>query len=116
MASMVRGLVFDAYDAETIALFWSAALGRDLAPGAGPAYAELVEDPRTGAPRIVFERVADGEPVRSRPHLDLVTPDPDGEARRLIGLGARRLGAVRALDVRVTLADPEGNTFDLVAA
>ena len=34
-----RGLTFDAYDAQSTALFWAAALGRDVAPGASSAHA-----------------------------------------------------------------------------
>ena len=116
MASTFRGLTFDAYDAQATALFWAAALGRDVAPGASAAHAELLDDASQGVPRIVFERVADGRPARNALHLDLVTADLPRESERLVRLGARRLGGVSAGSGWVTLTDPEGNAFDLIAA
>ena len=111
-----RGLTFDAYDAQATALFWAAALGRDVAPGASPAHAELLDDAAAGLPRIVFEQVTDGRPARNALHLDLVTADLIREAERLVRLCARRLGGVSAGTAWVTLTDPEGNAFDLIAA
>ncbi|WP_149204625.1 VOC family protein [Actinotalea subterranea] len=116
MASTFRGLTFDAYDAESTALFWANALGRVIAPGATPQHAELADDAASGAPRIVFERVPEGRPVRNALHLDLETADLVREAERLVRLGARRLGGVSAGASWVTLTDPEGNAFDLIAA
>ncbi len=55
--------------------------------------------------------------LRTPLHLQLTTTDLDGESRRLVGLGARRMYGVLGTEQRsVTLADPEGNAFDLVAA
>jgi hypothetical protein len=55
--------------------------------------------------------------LRTPLHLQLTTTDLDGESRRLVGLGARRLGGMLGAGHRsVTLTDPEGNAFDLVAA
>ncbi|WP_448630071.1 VOC family protein [Cellulomonas soli] len=116
MASTFRGLTFDAHDAHATAVFWAAVLGRDLAPGASRARAELLDDPVDGSPRIVFEQVLDGGTVHGALRLDLVTADLTAESDRLVRLGARRLGAVRAGTSWVTLTDPEGNPFDLVAA
>jgi hypothetical protein len=115
MASILRGVTIDAPDAHAVALFWAAALGRDLAPGAGPDRAELTDDP-AGGPRVVVL----GSPATAFApgplHLDLVTADLAAESERLARLGARRLGTVRGAQHRVTLADPVGNVFDLVAA
>lgn len=116
MASMFRGLTFDAYDAHATAAFWAAALGREVAPGATPDHAELLGDPATGEPRIAFDRVRDGGVVRNALHLDLVTADLDREAERLVRLGARRVGRVGGTARWVALTDPEGNAFELVAA
>ncbi|MGN8245783.1 VOC family protein [Cellulomonas soli] len=116
MASTFRGLTFDAHDAHATAVFWAAVLGRDIAPGASTARAELLDDPVDHAPRIVFEQVLDGHAVHGALRLDLVTPDLTSESERLVRLGARRLGRVTAGTSWVTLTDPEGNPFDLVAA
>ena len=115
MASTFRGLTFDAYDAQATALFWAAALGRDVAPGASAAHAELLDDASQGFPRIVFDQVGEGRPARNALHLDLVTADLLRESERLVRLGARRLGGVSAGSGWVTLTDPEGNAFDLIA-
>ncbi len=116
MSSNFRGLTFDTYDAHAIARFWSAALGRDVAPGATAEHAELLAGPEQGEPRIVFERVYEGRPLRNALHLDLVTADLDSESERLMRLGARRLGRVAGAARWISLTDPEGNAFDLIAA
>jgi hypothetical protein len=113
MTSTFHGLTFDAHHAEATALFWAAALGRDVAPGASARHAELLDDP-SGAPRITFAQVADGHPVRNALRVDLVTDDLEREAERLVRLGARRLGHVGGGTESMTLTDPEGNAFDLL--
>ncbi len=66
--------------------------------------------------RILFQAVPEPKTVKNRLHLDLhVGPDvQDEEVGRLEGLGAR---ALRRVDDRgsrhVTMADPEGNEFDV---
>jgi Glyoxalase-like domain len=115
--STFRGLAYDTYDARAIAEFWAAALRVPVAPGASARHAELLGGDVAGLPRLVFRQVTDGRQLSTPLHLQLTTDDLDGEARRLQGLGARRLGAISADGRRwVTLADPEGNEFDLLAA
>jgi hypothetical protein len=47
-------------------------------------------------------------------HLDLITADFDTEIARLLSLGATKLNDVD-LGIRwATLADPEGNEFDVI--
>lgn len=117
MASTFHGLTFDAYDAHAVARFWAAALGRDVAPGASTAHAELLADPAADdAPRLAFAQVEPGGVVRNTLHLDLVTADLDRESERLVRLGARRLGSVGGTARWVSLTDPEGNAFDLIPA
>ncbi|MBU4216164.1 MAG: glyoxalase/bleomycin resistance/dioxygenase family protein [Actinobacteria bacterium] len=115
MASTFSGLTYDAFDAQASALFWAAVLRLRVAPGATAQRAELEDPERRGAPRLVFRQVTDGRPLRTPLHLELSTTDLDAEACRLVQLGARRLGGVSDGAARwVTLADPEGNAFDLV--
>ena len=48
-------------------------------------------------------------------HFDVITTDFDAETDRLIGLGATKLNEVNGAAAHwVTLADPEGNKFDLI--
>lgn len=115
--STFHGLAYDAFDARATAQFWAAALHLEVAPGASEAHAELLDGATAGLPRLVFRQVTDGRVLRTPLHLQLATSDLDGESRRLLGLGARRLGSLSDNGRRsVTLADPEGNAFDLVAA
>lgn len=112
-----HGLAYDAFDARATAEFWAAVLRAEVAPGASALHAELVDGSAVGLPRLVFRQVTDGRELRTPVHLQLTTGDLEGEVRRLQGLGARRLGGLTAGGRRsVTLADPEGNAFDLVAA
>lgn len=111
------GLAYDAFDALAVAQFWAAALRVDVAPGASAAHAELAGDDAAGLPRLVFRQVPDGRALTTPLHLQLTTGDLDAESRRLQGLGARRLGTLTDNGRRtMTLADPEGNAFELVAA
>lgn len=111
------GLAYDAFDALAAAQFWAAALRVEVAPGASPAHAELSADDAAGLPRLVFRQVPEGRALTTPLHLQLATADLDAESRRLQGLGARRLGTVTDHGRRtMTLTDPEGNAFELVAA
>ena len=49
--------------------------------------------------------------AKNRLHLDLITADFDAELARLLGLGATE---VASFERWTTLADPEGNEFDLI--
>lgn len=112
-----HGLAYDAFDALATAEFWAAALRVRVAPGASTQRAELAGGAAAGLPRLVFRQVTDGRALTTPLHLQLTTDDLEGESRRLQGLGARRLGSVTDHGRRwLTLTDPEGNAFDLVAA
>ncbi|MBB2922101.1 VOC family protein [Cellulomonas cellasea] len=116
-APAFRGLAYDAFDALATAEFWAAVLRAEVAPGGSALHAELLDGSATGLPRLVFRQVTEGRELRTPVHLQLTTGDLDGEVRRLQALGARRLGGLTDGGRRsVTLADPEGNAFDLVAA
>jgi hypothetical protein len=112
MTSTVFSISYDAADAASIATFWAAALGRDVAPGATPDSASVLpgQDP-AGGPLLMFHRIPESKATKNRVHLDLITSSFDDELIRL-----QRLGAVTAatFDGWTTLADPEGNEFDLI--
>jgi hypothetical protein len=62
--------------------------------------------------------VPEGKIVKNRLHLDLSPTDmgQDEEVRRLLGLGARHADVGQTGDESwVTLADPEGNEFCVLA-
>jgi predicted enzyme related to lactoylglutathione lyase len=111
----VAGITFDAHDAKAAATFWAQALGRTIATGANQARAAVEPDPAVPGSRIGFQQVPEDKQVKNRIHIDLVTTDFDTELGRLTGLGATKLNEVDAGVHYVTLADPEGNEFDLIA-
>lgn len=115
MSSTVFGLSYDARDAKAVAAFWAAALGRTVAEGADSDNAVVqAGDVATSGPRIAFHKVPEGKSVKNRLHLDLITTNFAAEHARLRGLGAEQLNEVHAGGHWVTLADPEGNEFDLI--
>jgi predicted enzyme related to lactoylglutathione lyase len=116
MSITVFGAAFDARDAATIARFWADALGRQVADGASPDHA-VVEtgDSASSGPRLAFHRVPEPKTVKNRFHLDLITTDYEAETARLVALGATILNTIDNGSRWTTLADPEGNEFDLIA-
>ena len=117
MSSTLFAVSFDAGDAQAVASFWAAALGRTVADGASGDNAAVSADPAIPGSRISFHRVPEGKTVKNRMHFDLITTDFDVEVDRLIGLGATKLNEVKKDSGAhwATLADPEGNEFDLIA-
>jgi predicted enzyme related to lactoylglutathione lyase len=116
MSSTVFAVAFDARDAQAVATFWAAALGRTVADGASGDNAAVSADPAIPGSRIGFHRVPEGKTVKNRVHFDLITTDFDAEVDRLIGLGATKLNEVKKDGGAhwATMADPEGNEFDII--
>lgn len=118
MSITVIGITYDARDARRIAQFWGAVLGREVADGASPEHASLTAgDLAVSGPRFTFHQVPEGKTVKNRLHVDLRTADHDQELQRLLELGAAKIGEQTIGTLHwVTLADPEGNEFDLIRA
>lgn len=125
MAGVLKEIVFDADHPAALARFWAevltgyavmpydaAELARLAALGLTPETDPVVMVTGPG-PRLCFHRMPGPRPARDRMHLDIAVPDPEAEAARLVGLGARlhRRGAGY-----LVLHDPEGHAFCLVAA
>ena len=68
-------------------------------------------------PILTFAHVPEVKIVKNRVHLDVNPTDrsQDEELARLIGLGATVIYDNRPEFGWVTLADPEGNEFDVLA-
>ena len=111
MGISIYGTSFDAADAAVIAAFWGEALGRAVNPGATRESASLAAREGTDEPPIMFHGVPEPKTVKNRMHLDLITADFDTELTRLRKLGATE---VATFEHWTTLADPEGNEFDLI--
>jgi hypothetical protein len=67
-------------------------------------------------PPLMFLQVESPTPGKNKWHLDRFADAPAAEIERAIGLGASRQGDYDEFDtVWTTLADPEGNLFDVAA-
>jgi predicted enzyme related to lactoylglutathione lyase len=106
------GLVLDCSDPDTLADFWSAALGYESVGSAGN-YVLLVS-PTPGRPKLLLQRVPEPKTTKNRMHLDIEVREVQPEATRLEGLGASRLRAELQSEhgsTWILMADPEGNEF-----
>jgi predicted enzyme related to lactoylglutathione lyase len=109
----IGNVTVDSEHAAELAGFYGALLSRPVDAGGSEFFATVGRE--SGAvPVLMFVKVPDRTPGKNRVHLDLHAPDVEAEVARAIGLGAKHLadfaeyGAVWA-----TLADPEGNLFDI---
>jgi hypothetical protein len=106
-------LVLDALDPARLATFWSAAMHyRRLDPL--EQYEILVPPEGHAGFMFLVQQVPEPKRTKNRMHIDLHVPDPDSEADRLVALGAERRGRASLGDIHwITMADPEGNEFDI---
>lgn len=105
-------VTFDSADVAALAGFWARVFGQEVDAGAGN-FAATVNKGGDG-PALMFLLVPEERSGKNRLHLDLATADWAAEVDRLVGLGAKRLEEYDEYGVHwVTLADPEGNLFDL---
>ena len=92
-------------------------LGASVEPGgsAGFAFIGLADD-AAGWLGLVFNQVPEGKAAKNRGHLDLLATALDAEVDRALAAGAGKPGDFDDCGTRwVTLTDPEGKEFDLVA-
>lgn len=107
-------VVLDCQDPESLAGFWAHALGYRVVRSEG-AFVVLVPDGGQGPP-FLLQRVADAKSGKNRMHVDIPSDDVEASAVDLVAHGATRLSgeAIQELGTRwITLADPEGNEFDV---
>ena len=117
MSVSLLAVTVDCADAVKLAGFWSQVLERatDPEPTAEFASIGLAEGGAGGA--WMFHAVPEGKTAKNRVHIDFVAPDLASEVERILTLGATHLADVEEGGYRwSTLADPEGNEFDVVAA
>jgi len=83
-----------------------------------PGHQECMIFSADGRTRLLFIEVPEGKQVKNRLHFDLRPTDRTREAEvsRLLGQGATEVADHRRPDGSgwVTLADPEGNEFDVL--
>ena len=105
----IKDIMIDCQDAERLAAFWAALLGRPVAARIGP-YIWLE---RGSGPGLGFQQVTSPRTGKNRVHFDLASPDPAAEQSRVEQLGGRRLEEYQAGGFLV-MADPEGNEFCII--
>jgi hypothetical protein len=109
----VGSIVINCTDFGRMLAFWQAAL--HYVPRNPPKGTWVVlQDPEGKGPNVSLDG-SDEPPWKDyRIHLDLYATDPLGEFERLQKLGARVVQAPTAGHDYVTLADPDGNLFDVI--
>lgn len=115
MTLTIEHITFDCADAATLAGFWSELLNRPLDENASPEFA-TVGMAAGVAPVLMFMQVPDKTPGKNVIHLDLRAADWQEQTDRAISLGAKHIGDFDEYGTQwATLADPEGNLFDIAA-
>jgi predicted enzyme related to lactoylglutathione lyase len=110
---MLHG-VLDCQDPESLATFWAHALGYRIVRSEG-VFVVLIPDGGEGPP-FLLQQVADAKGGKNRMHVDIPSDDVEATATDLVAHGATRLSAepIEELGTSwITLADPEGNEFDV---
>jgi predicted enzyme related to lactoylglutathione lyase len=117
MTSTLYAVSLDCSDARELATFWSAVLDRPVDDGATAEFAAIGLTDAGGHPiQWMFHQVPEGKAAKNRFHPDLVTSDLDGEVKRIVDLGAVQRSDVEESGYHwVTLIDPQGNEFDVIA-
>lgn len=115
MTLAIAHITFDCTDAATLAEFWAQLLESKVDPDANQHFATVGLS--TGAaPALMFCAVPDKNPGKNVIHLDLNADDLPTQIERAVSLGAKHIGDFDEYGTRwTTLADPEGNLFDIAA-
>jgi glyoxalase superfamily protein len=124
MTSKFTELAIDCADPDGLARFWCSVLDyevQDEGDGVVAIGSPMVPEGKKHLgpvpPTLTFAHVPEGKTVKNRLHLDVNPTDreQDEEIARLVGLGATVVNDNRPEFGWVTLADPEGNEFDVLA-
>jgi catechol 2,3-dioxygenase-like lactoylglutathione lyase family enzyme len=125
MTSKLTEVAVDCADPAALAGFWCAVLGYEvqdegdgLVTIGSPLVPEGRHRPGPVPPTVTFAQVPEPKTGKNRLHLDVnpTDTDQDAEVRRLLALGARHADVGQQGDEPwVTLADPEGNEFCVLA-
>ena len=120
MTSRISHTTIDSRNAYQQSLWWSQVLGmgEDPRDPNEPGHEECMIFSADGRTRLLFVEVPEAKQIKNRLHFDLRPTDAtrDEEVARLLSLGATEVADHRGPDGSgwVTLADPEGNEFDVL--
>jgi predicted enzyme related to lactoylglutathione lyase len=105
----------DCVDPERLARFWAAVLGTEVDTTMDDGRYVFLKGAE-GLPVLCFQRVPEAKAGKTRMHIDLSVADLATATSRVTELGGSWPGSIeRTLDGFRwrTLADPEGNEFDV---
>jgi len=107
-------IVLDCVAADTLADFWTTALGYRRGPFDRP-YVRLT-DPSGRWPDLLLQQVPERKSGKNRMHLDLQVFDVGAEVERLVAAGASVVDPAHDDEGFLTavLADPQGNEFCVI--
>jgi predicted enzyme related to lactoylglutathione lyase len=112
MSITLEHVVFDCTNAAELAGFWAGVL-KSTVDAEGNEFFATVNKGGDGA-ALMFIQVPEQRVGKNRLHVDLASTDWAAEVDRIVGLGAKRVGEFTEFGTHwITLADPEGNVFDL---
>ncbi|KVK53969.1 hypothetical protein BCY90_18815 [Agrobacterium deltaense] len=107
-----HALTIDTTNPQALAAWWSEALG--VAIDADHGVLVTLATPPALLP-MQFFKTERATMQRNRVHPDFKTPDLDKETERLVALGATIVQKYELPQIRfTTMADPDGNNFDLI--
>ncbi len=114
MTLKLEMLTIDTTDAEPLAAWWAEQTGADIAE-TNEGWFVILNGGGLTVP-LAFQKVEDPTPGKNKVHLDLSARDLDSEVDRLTAAGATLVERRGDESFRwVTLADPQGNQFDVSA-
>jgi predicted enzyme related to lactoylglutathione lyase len=112
MSVTLEAVAVDCTDAAALAGFWAGVLSTEVDADANQFFATVNRS--APGPTLMFCAVPEPRNGKNRLHLDLAATDWAAEVDRIVGLGAKRLDEHFEYGTHwITLADPEGNVFDL---
>lgn len=115
MPVILEQIVFDSADAQRLARFYAQVLEREVDPGGNEYFATVGKSGSAPLhPVLMFIQVPEGKVGKNRLHVDLVSPDRAADIQRAIDAGAKHVADFAEYGTAwTTLADPEGNLFDI---
>lgn len=116
MTANLLAISYDCTSATKTAEFWSRLLNRPVDDGASEDFATIGMTALSPSTIWMFHKVPEGKTAKNRVHVDLSSPSAEETVALALELGARHIGDFDEGGFRWTsLADPEGNEFDIVS-
>ncbi|MEV6388094.1 VOC family protein [Nocardia xishanensis] len=116
MTLSIANVTFDCENAGALAGFWAELLELPVDEEASEFFA-TVGRASGRSPVLMFIQVPDKTPGKNVVHLDLHAPQWREQVERAVALGAKHIADFDEYGQQwTTLADPEGNLFDIGAA